>query len=245
MSTLGWIVASGLAMSVLALVGGLTLLLPERVFARVVIPLVALASGSLLGGALFHMLPVSVSALGNSLAVYGWVALGLLGFLVLEQFLHWHHCHRPLGAHRPVGYLILVADGLHNFIGGLAVGSAFVLDVRLGIVTWLVSAAHEVPQELGDFGLLIHSGWASRQALAYNFASALTFLVGSLVAYGISGGVDVAPLVAFAAGTFIYIAMADLVPQFTTQEHLGSKVAHTTAFAVGLGGLYAVALLVA
>ena len=245
MSTFGWILSSGLAMSMLALVGGLTLLLPERVFARVVIPLVALASGSLLGGALFHMLPVSVSAMGNTLAVYGWVALGLLGFLVLEQFLHWHHCHRPLGAHRPVGYLILLADGLHNFIGGLAVGSAFVLDVRLGIVTWLVAAAHEVPQELGDFGLLIHSGWASRQALAYNVASALTFLVGSLVAYGISGGVDVAPLVAFAAGTFIYIAMADLVPQFTTQEHLGSKVAHTTAFAVGLGGLYAVALLVA
>ncbi len=118
--------------------------------------------------------------MGNTLAVYGWVALGLFGFLVLVEFLHWHHCHRTCAAHRPVGYLILLADGVHNLVGGLAAGSVFVLDIWLGISTWLVAAAHEVPQELGDFGLLIHSGWSQRQALAYDFASALTFLVGSL-----------------------------------------------------------------
>ena len=87
-------------------------------------PLVALAAGSLLGGALFHMLPASVAELGNDRSVYGLLALGFVSFLVLEQFLHWHHCHRPFGTHRPVGYLILVADGLHNFIGRLAVASA-------------------------------------------------------------------------------------------------------------------------
>lgn len=101
---------------------------------------------------------------------------------------------------------------------------AFVLDVRLGIITWLVAAAHEVPQELGDFGLLIHSGWSPRQALAHNFASALTFLLGSLLAFAVSGTTEVTPLVAFAAGTFIYIAMADLVPQFTSQESLRMKM---------------------
>ena len=100
MSTFGWIVASGLLMSSIALVGGVVTLLPERVLAQVVIPLVALAAGSLLGGALFHMLPGSVAAMGNTLAVYGWVAMGLFGFLMLEQFLHWHHCHRTTGAHR-------------------------------------------------------------------------------------------------------------------------------------------------
>jgi zinc and cadmium transporter len=229
-------------MSALALVGSVTLLFPERLFVRLVLPLVALAAGSLLGGALFHMLPESVDALGNELTVYGWVALGIVAFLVLEQFLHWHHCHRPVGAHRPVGYLILVADGLHNLVGGLAVGSAFVLDTELGMVTWLVAAAHEVPQELGDFGILVHSGWSRRQALTYNVASALTFLVGGLAAYALADTVNVTVLVPFAAGNFIYIAAADLLPQLTTQENPGEKVVHSASFAVGLGVLYLVAL---
>lgn len=146
MSTLMWITTSGLAMSALALTGSLTLVLPEAAFQRLVLPLVALAAGSLLGGALFHMLPESVDALGNDLSLWAWVAGGLFTFFLLEQFLHWHHCHRPVSAHRPIGTLILVADGLHNLIGGLAVGSAFVLDHRVGIVTWVAAAAHEVPR---------------------------------------------------------------------------------------------------
>jgi zinc and cadmium transporter len=160
MTTLTWIVAAGVLMCALALVGTVTLLLPRQAFDRLVLPLVALAAGSLLGGALFHMLPASVAARGEGLTVWAGVGLGILAFLVLEQFLHWHHCHRSLGEHRPVGYLVLVADGLHNLVGGLAVGGAFVLDVRLGVVTWLVAAAHEIPQELGDFGILVHSGWS-------------------------------------------------------------------------------------
>ncbi|WP_201776607.1 ZIP family metal transporter [Allosalinactinospora lopnorensis] len=173
---------SGFAMSALALVGSVTLLLSDRAFKRVVLPLVAMAAGALLGGVLFHMLPESVRAFDNSLVVYVWVAVGLFSFFVLEQFLHWHHCHRPDSSHRPLGHLVLVADGLHNLIGGLAVGGAFVVDVRLGVVTWPVAAAHEVPQELGDFGILLHSGWA----LAYNFLSALTFVLGGVLAYAAS-----------------------------------------------------------
>ncbi|MEU3200976.1 ZIP family metal transporter [Streptomyces sp. NPDC006996] len=244
MSVLWWIVLSGLAMSVLALVGGVALLLPERTFERVVVPLVALAAGALLGGALFHMLPESVRVLGNHLDVYVWVAAGLLSFLVLEQFLHWHHCHRPVAAHRPLGSLILVADCLHNLIGGLAVGSAFVVDVRLGLVTWLVAAAHEVPQELGDFGILVHSGWSPRDALAFNLVSALTFPLGGVIAYAMAGEVNVAVLVPFAAGNFIYIAVADLLPEITTSPVPREKVLHTASFVLGLAALLGVALLV-
>ncbi|OIK25528.1 zinc transporter [Streptomyces malaysiense] len=240
---LWWIVLSGLAMGLLSLVGGVALLLPERTFERVVLPLVALAAGALLGGALFHMLPESVRALGNHLYVYVCVAAGLLSFLVLEQFLHWHHCHRPIAAHRPLGYLVLVADGLHNFIGGLAVGSAFVVDVRLGVVTWLVAAAHEVPQELGDFGILVHSGWSPARALAFNLASALTFPLGGVIAYSLAGEVDIAVLVPFAAGNFLYIAVADLLPEITTSPAPREKVLHTACFVLGLAVLLGVAVL--
>lgn len=101
MTTLGWITVGGLAMSVLALSGSLTLLLPERLFHRVVPPLVALAAGTLIGGALLHMLPEAVEAMGNGLPVYVWLIGGFLGFFVLEQLLHWHHCHRAVDEHDP------------------------------------------------------------------------------------------------------------------------------------------------
>lgn len=253
MSTLIWIVGAGVAMSTLALLGGVTVLLPERTLQRIVMPLVALAAGSLLGGAMFHMLPSSVEHLGNNLVLWVWLVSGFVAFFILEQFLHWHHCHRGVSQHRPLGYLILVADGTHNFIGGLAVAGAFLVEIRLGIVTWLVAAAHEIPQELGDFGILIHSGWSPRRALVFNFASAATFLVGSLVAYWASEAVTVAFLVPFAAGNFIYIAAADLLPQITSTgpyEDAGrrlpatrDKVEQSLAFLGGLLLLYGAALL--
>jgi zinc and cadmium transporter len=241
-STLAWIAVSGLGMSVIALSGSLTLVLPRRTFDRLVLPLVAVAAGSLVGGALFHMLPSSVDELGNRLVVYASLAVGLFSLFLLEQYLSWHHCHRSESEHRPLGYLILVADGLHNFIGGLAVGAAFIIDIRLGVVTWLVAAAHEVPQELGDFGILVHSGWNRRSALTYNVLSASTFLLGGLVAYGVSGSLDIALLLPFAAGNFLYIALADLLPELTTSPSPHEKAIHTTGFAVGLLLLLGLAL---
>jgi zinc and cadmium transporter len=241
--TLGWIIVAGLGMVMLALAGGLTVILPERVFQRLVLPLVSVAAGSLLGGALFHLLPAAVGATGNAVSVYAWVAAGVLAFLVLEQYLHWHHCHRPVTAHRPVGYLVLIADGVHNLIGGLAIGAAFVADLRLGAVTWLVAAAHEIPQELGDFGILVHSGWTKAHALTWNLASAATVLVGALTAYLMADRIDVMMLVPFAAGNFIYIALADLVPELTTLPAAHDKAIHTVGFATGLALLWAVAQL--
>lgn len=244
-ATLGWIVASGLLMSLLALSGSLTLLLPRPWFDRLVLPLVALAAGSLLGGALFVMVPAAVARLGNGLTVYVALVAGVVVFHLLEQFLRWHHCHRAVCPHAPVGTLVLVADGVHNLIGGLAVGSAFVIDIRLGVITWLVAAAHEVPQELGDFGILVHSGWSRRSALVYNMLSALTFLLGGLVAYAASASFDVGLLVPFAAGNFIYIALADLVPEITTSPAGREKVVQSACFLAGLGLLLAVAVVTA
>jgi zinc and cadmium transporter len=243
MSTLAWIIAAGVAMSLLALSGGITLLLPEAVFDRVVPPLVALAAGTLTGGALLHMLPGAVDEMGNRLDVYLWLLGGFLSFFMLEQLLHWHHCHRSVSQHGPLGYLILIADGVHNFVGGMAVGGAFLVDIRLGLVTWAAAAAHEVPQELGDFGILIHAGWSKLRALAFNFVSATTFLVGGLVVYVLAGTVDVTWLLPFAAGNFLYIAAVDLMPTLTEHPEAHRKLILTATFAAGLAILWAIAVL--
>jgi zinc and cadmium transporter len=127
-----------------------------------------------------------------------------------------------------------VGDGLHNLLGGLAVGGAFVLDIRLGIMAWIAAAAHEVPQELGDFGVLVHGGWSRRGAFLFNFLSAVTFLVGGCLAYVASLSTDVAFLVPFAAGNFLYIGASDLVPEINRHEDWRRNVEHFLAFAAGL-----------
>jgi len=239
--TLVWIVGGGLLMSAIALVGAVTLLFSDRTLARIVPPLVAFAAGSLLGGAFFHMLPVGLGAGLPHAEVLWLVLLGFTVFFALEQFLHWHHCHREqIGCKKPLTYLILIGDGLHNFLGGLAVAGAFLIDIRLGIVTWVAAAAHEVPQELGDFAVLVHGGWERRRALLFNVLSALTFLVGGLVAYAASFRLDVSFLVPFAAGNFIYIAASDLIPEVRSEENAADNLVHLAAFVGGIGLMWAI-----
>jgi zinc and cadmium transporter len=244
MSELAWIVGGGVAMTAIALVGSITLFMRPATLELLLLPLVGLAAGSLLGGAIFHMLPEALARSEDAFAPWVWTALGFTSFYALEQFLHSHHRHRDAAAGRePVTYLILVADGLHNFLGGLAVASAFLMDIRLGITTWLVAAAHEVPQELGDFGVLVHGGWGRGQALLANVLSGSTFLVGGLVAYMASRSFDVAFLLPFAAGNFLYIAAADLVPETNRPRGTATESAATLgAFLLGLGLLYALSM---
>ena len=241
MSALAWIVASGVAMALVALVGSTTLVLSEAMRKRIVTPLVALAAGTLLGGAFFHLLPHGIEELGAEKALV-WLAIGFTSFFLVESILHGRHTH----LHRqgrtpetsPVAWLVLLADALHNVTGGLAVGAAFLVDVRLGISAWLAAAAHEVPQELGDFGVLVHGGFSAKRALLWNFMSGLTFLVGGLIAWAASGTIDVAVILPFAAGNFLYIAGADLVPEVHHQEHVSKRILHAATFVAGLLALW-------
>ncbi len=236
MKTLLWIIASGLLMMGIAMVGAVMLLLKEKTLQRILLPLVAFSAGSLIGGAFFHMIPASVMARGGNLAVFMWVIFGFLVFFAVEQFLHFHHCHRVSAVcKKPLTYLILIGDGLHNFLGGLAVAGTFLIDIRLGITTWLAAAAHEVPQELGDFGILLHGGWSKRKALLYNVLSGSSFLIGALLAYAASFRIDVAFLVPFAAGNFLYIGASDLVPEVNKHHEAKVNIIHFTAFVSGLG----------
>jgi zinc and cadmium transporter len=242
MSVLAWIVVGGCLMSAVALVGAVTLVLPERQLQRILLPLVAMAAGSLLGGAFFHMIPAAVREADDVLSLLFWVLVGFSAFLALEQFLHWHHCHRADAACRePMTYLILLGDGLHNFMGGLAVAGAFILDVRVGVTTWLAAAAHEIPQELGDFGVLVHAGWSKGRALLFNVLSASTFLLGGILAYAASFEMDVGFLLPFAAGNFIYIAASDLVPEVNKQRDLRRSAIHFACFLAGAAVLYLLA----
>jgi zinc and cadmium transporter len=222
-------------MSAIALVGSITLLFNEETLNKLVSSLVALAAGTLLGGAFFHMMPAGLENMGGNILPYVWILLGFSVFFALEQFLHWHHCQRAEAeCKQPLTYLILIGDGLHNFIGGTAVAGAFIADTRLGIMAWLAAAAHEVPQELGDFGVLIHGGWKKGRALLFNVLSALTFLAGGLAAYAASFGLNVSFLLPFAAGNFIYIAASDLVPEINKQYSLRANVLHYALFLAGL-----------
>jgi zinc and cadmium transporter len=243
LNAFGWIVTTGIAMSVLALIGSVTLLLQKRTLERITLPLVAFAAGSLIGGAFFHMIPAGMLKYGTDLTFFLWICAGFVTFLALEHLLHWHHCHRAQAdCRQPLTYLILLGDGLHNFLGGLAIAGTFLVDIRLGLMAWLAAAAHEIPQELGDFGVLIHGGWSRMKALLFNFLSALTFLIGGLVAYAISFNLDVAFLIPFAAGNFIYIGASDLVPEVNKHENARENVINFLSFTVGLFLMYLIKL---
>lgn len=243
MSTLGWIVTGGVLMSAIALIGSVTLLMKKSTLDRIVMPLVAFAAGSLLGGAFLHMLPAASKSMPDAVSMYAWTLGGFTAFFALEQILHWHHCHRAAAdCKQPLTYLILIGDGLHNFLGGLGVGGVFMVDARLGIAAWIAAAAHEVPQELGDFGVLVHGGWSRRRALLFNFFSGSTFLLGGIVAWAAAGTIDVSFLVPFAAGNFIYIGASDLVPEVKKHGDLIANAVNFVSFVAGLMLLWSIRL---
>lgn len=235
MSDLAWIIVGGLLMAAIAMVGSITLVLPARVLERLLLPLVAFAAGSLIGGTFFHMLPAALGTGLGTLDIGIAVVTGFTVFLVLEQLMHWHHCRRAESdCKQPLTYLILIGDGLHNFLGGLAIAGTFLIDFRLGVTSWLAAAAHEIPQELGDFGVLVHGGWPRGRALALNGLSGLTFLAGGLVTYGVSSQLDVSWLIPFAAGNFLYIGASDLVPEVSKHEDAKTNLFNLAAFVLGI-----------
>lgn len=243
MSVLGWILISTFSVSLVSFVGVLTLFLKEKLLQEITLPLVSMSAGALLGGALLDMIPEAIESMGNEEMLWIWVLIGFAMFFLLEQFIHWHHCHRTTSEYKePVTYLVLVADGLHNFIDGLAIAGSFLVSPHVGIVAWFACTAHEIPQELGDFGILIHGGWKKSKALWFNFFSGLTMVLGGLIAYYFSASYDVSFLLPFAAGNFIYIAASDLIPEVKHSEKIKTNLVHFISFLLGIAIIYAVGM---
>ncbi|RLM53971.1 ZIP family metal transporter [Halobellus sp. Atlit-31R] len=238
MNTLGWIVVATVAISLTAWIGVLALFLREELLDSLLLGFVAFAAGSLLGGAFLHLLPRAIAeSPSEDLSP---VFLSLLGgfclFYVLEQFLHWHHDHAATREYEPVSYLVLVSDSLHNFLDGLVIAGAFRVGTPLGVVTTLAIALHEVPQEIGDFGVLIYGGFGRRRALVLNYLTQATVILGGVVGFYLSDVVTGLPsvLLSFAAGNFVYIASSDLIPEIKAESGARRSILYFLVFLTGI-----------
>ena len=191
----------------------------------------------MLGGALLHLLPEAIHEFGNSIRIFEYTLLGICFFFIIERVLRWHHCHQiGCETHRHLGSLNLIGDGVHNLIDGIIIASAFTVSPTLGIPVVLSIALHEIPQEIGDFGVLLYSGFKKGKALIYNFISASTVIIGVLLGHLLIGKVDNINmfLLPFAAGGFIYIATSDLIPELHKEKSLKKSLISFAVFAIAL-----------
>jgi len=232
--------------SLISLVGVIALSLNDAVLKKGLFLLISLAVGALFGDAFIHLIPHALEEMPEAGLVPFFVLLGIVIFFALEKFLRWHHHHdlnEPLGGDhhvKPVGPLILVGDGLHNVLDGVIIGASFLISPEAGIATTIAIALHEIPQEIGDFGILIHSGYSKKRALLFNLISALFAFLGLGLVFLVSDVEGLVPAMsAMAAGGFIYIAGSDLVPELQKHAKASQSVQQLIAMLVGMGLMFA------
>lgn len=242
MTTFIWILIATFSISLIAFVGALTLFLKEKVLNKILLLLVAFSAGALIGGAFLHLIPEAVNKVGIKenliLEIFLYLISGFCTFFILEQFIRWHHHHSTRHPEiMPFSYLILISDGIHNFIDGLIVAGSFVVSLPMGVVSALAVALHEIPQEIGDYGVLVYGGFKKVQALFLNFASAIAIIFGGISGFFLSEriGEQILFLLPFAAGTFIYVAASDLIPQIKNERNFKKSLIHFLVFLTGIG----------
>ena len=233
-------IASVVLVSLFSLVGIVLLMLKERVLNYVIILLVSFSSGSLFGDAFIHLLPETVEKHGFTIAVSIFILCGIAGSFVVEKIIHWRHVHYPQqAAMEAFAYMNLLGDAVHNFLDGVVIAAAYAVDVRVGVATTIAILFHEIPQEMGDFGVLIHGGVSRNRALFFNLVTALTALVGAILTILLINLVDQLTvfLIPFAAGTFIYIAGSDLIPQLHKEKAVRHSLLQLLCFALGIAAM--------
>jgi len=219
-----YILLSVILVSLVSFMGVLFIALKEKTINRILNFLVSFACGALLGGAFLHLLPESAENLGEKSFVF--VIVAFLAFFILEKIFRWRHCHLGHCSTHSFAYLNLLGDGLHNFVDGAVIAAAFLTNISLGISTTLAVILHEIPQEIGDFSILLYGGIERKRALLFNFASAVTAIFGALAVYFFAGKVSglIPFLLPFAAGGFIYIAATDIIPELHKKEDLKQSI---------------------
>lgn len=236
-----WIysIVSVFLISLVSLIGVLVLSLNRDRLAKLTLFLVSFAVGGLFGDAFIHLLPESFQELGTNLSVSLYVISGILIFFVLEKFLRWRHCHIPTSEEHmhPLATINLVGDAVHNLIDGMLVGASYMVSLPIGIATTLAVIMHEIPQEVGDFGVLIHAGLSVKKALALNFLSALTAMLGVILAIVLGSEIEgfSLSLLPIAAGGFLYIAGSDLIPELHHEVKVLRSLLQFVMILLGVG----------
>jgi zinc and cadmium transporter len=238
MDTLLWIIFATFIVSLLSLIGVITLSLSDKLLKKILLALVGLAAGTLIGGAFLHLIPESLHELENTVehdTIFIYVLVGFVIFFILEKML-WRHCHEKTCKIHTFAYINLFGDGIHNFIDGLIIAAGFLASVEIGLATTIAVAVHEIPQEIGDFGVLVHGGFQKKKALLFNLITALTALVGGVIGYYLIPhmGEFQNYILPIAAGGFIYIAAADLVPELHKERRTSRTVLAFSTFILGI-----------
>lgn len=238
MGELLWILSSTFIVSLVAFVGILTLGLKQKLFEKVLLILVALSAGALMGGAFLHLIPEAMESGNPNVLLY--VLVGFTLFFIIEKAFHWRHCHEGKCEIHSFAYMNLFGETVHNFIDGLIIAAGYVVSIPLGISTTIAVALHEIPQEIGDFGVLIYGGFKKKKALLLNFLVGLTAMLGGIIGFYLTSLIEGAMvfLLALAAGGFIYISASDLIPEIRKETDVGKSLLVFLVFLIGIALMF-------
>ena len=224
--------------SLISFVGVLTLSIKADKLKKILLYMVSFSAGALFGDVFIHLLPEAVEEVGFGLNISIYIMFGIGLSFIIEKFIHWRHCHiHDSKEHiHPFAMMNLYGDAVHNFIDGMIIAASYLVSVPVGIATTLAVILHEIPTEIGDFGVLLHGGFSKGKALFYNFVTALTAVVGAVVSLLISSYVENITifLIPFAAGSFIYIAGSDLIPELHKEVEVKKSLMQFVAIVLGV-----------
>lgn len=236
-----WTIGSVVVISLISLIGVVTLSLNKVKLKAILLFLVSFAVGGLFGDAFIHLLPESFETLGANLKTSLYVLAGFFIFFILEKFIRWRHCHIPASKEHmhPVAILNIVGDSVHNMMDGMIVAASFAVAIPIGVATTIAVILHEIPQEIGDFGILVYSGMPVKKALFLNFISALTAIVGAVIALSLEARIRgfSTYLLPITAGGFLYIGGSDLIPELHKEDHvkISTSLSQLVSIMLGIG----------